>query len=143
MRETMPARNIYHDLVAGLLIAEGWTITDDPLTLSIGDRNLYVDLGVERNELGAERNGERIAVEIQSFTSNSVVDDLQGAIGQYVLYRSVLSRQQPDRPLFLAIPKKVYDGILSEPLGQAVMVDLNFRLLVFDPEANEVVRWIS
>lgn len=136
----MPARNVYHDAVVAALVADGWTITDDPLTLTIGDRNLFIDLGAE---LAAEKGGERIAVEVQTFPSLSVVSDLQDAIGQYVLYRSVLSRQQPDRPLFLAVPIKVYDGILSEPLGQMVMIDLNVRLLVFDPDRREVAQWIS
>jgi hypothetical protein len=139
----MPAKNVYHDAVVEALKTDGWTITDDPLTLTIGDRNLFIDLGVERGELAAERGSERIAVEVQSFPSLSVVSDLQDAIGQYVLYRSVLSRQQPDRPLYLAVPRKVYDGILSEPLGQIVMIDLNVRLIVFDPDRREVVRWIS
>lgn len=139
----MPAKNIYHDAVIAALVADGWTITDDPLTLTIGDRNLFIDLGAERGELAAEKGAERIAVEVQSFPSLSAVSDLQDAIGQYVLYRSVLSRRQPDRPLFLAVPIKVYDGILSEPLGQVVMIDLNVRLLVFDPDRREVVQWIS
>lgn len=139
----MPARNIYHDAVIAALKADGWTITADPLTLTVGDRNLFVDLGADRTELAAERGAERIAVEVQTFPSPSVVSDLQDAIGQYVLYRSVLSHLQPDRPLFLAVPRKVYDGILSEPLGQMVMIDLNVRLLVFDPDRREVAQWIS
>jgi hypothetical protein len=28
---------------------DGWTITDDPLILSYGSRDLYVDLGAERD----------------------------------------------------------------------------------------------
>src|SRR5438552_8154883 len=110
----MPAKNLYHDAVIDALKADGWTITHDPLTLTVGDRNLFIDLGAGRTELAAEKGSERIAVEVQSFPSLSVIGDLEAAIGQYVLYRSVLSRQQPDRPLFLAVPGRVYDGILSE-----------------------------
>jgi hypothetical protein len=139
----MPARNLYHDAVVAALQADGWTITDDPLTLTIGDRNLFIDLGAERSELAAEKGTERIAVEVQTFPSLSPVTDLQDAIGQYVLYRSVLFRQQPDRPAFLAVPFRVYDGILSEPLGQMVLIDLNVRVLVFDPDRREELRWIS
>jgi hypothetical protein len=40
----VPARNIYHDTVATALTADGWTITDDPLRLSFGGRDLFVDL---------------------------------------------------------------------------------------------------
>jgi hypothetical protein len=139
----VPAKNIYHAAVVAALKADGWTVTDDPLTLTVGDRNLFIDLAAERTELAAEKGVEKIAVEVQTFPNPSVVADLQDAIGQYVLYRSVLSRQHPDRPVFLAVPAKVYDGILSEPLGQMVMIDLNVRLLVFDPDRREVAQWIS
>jgi hypothetical protein len=139
----MPAKNIYHDAVVAALKADGWTITDDPLTLSIGDRDLFIDLAAEKFPIGAEKNGEKIAVEIQSFLNPSEVRNLQEALGQYVLYRIVLVHQQPDRPLFLGVPREVYNGILSEPLGQLVLTDLNVRVLVFDQTRREVVRWIS
>jgi len=139
----MPAKNLYHDAVIAALVADGWTITHDPLTLTVGGRTLHVDLAAAKDGIAAEKGDARIAVEVQSFLSLSAVNDLEDAIGQYVLYRSVLSRQQPDRPLYLAVPRRVYDGILSEPLGQIVMIDLNVRFLVFDPDRREVVRWIS
>ena len=44
----MPAKNIYHDVVLHALLADGWTITHDPLTISYGGRDLFVDLGAER-----------------------------------------------------------------------------------------------
>jgi len=65
----MSARNIYHDAVVAALIADGWTITDDPLRVTVGDRNVFVDLGAEKNVLGAEKGSRRIAIEIQSFLS--------------------------------------------------------------------------
>ena len=44
----MPARDFYHDVVKSALIADGWTITDDPLKLHVGKKDLFVDLGAER-----------------------------------------------------------------------------------------------
>ncbi|HVS37935.1 MAG TPA: element excision factor XisH family protein [Gemmataceae bacterium] len=77
----MPAKNIYHDAVVEALTADGWTITHDPLRLSFGGKDLFVDLGAERATLGAEREGRRIAVEVQSFLNLSAVRDLQEAVG--------------------------------------------------------------
>lgn len=34
----MSARNIYHDAVRDALIADGWTITDDPLRVLFAGR---------------------------------------------------------------------------------------------------------
>ena len=53
----MPAKNVYHDTVIQALTADGWTITDDPLRLSYGGRDLFVDLGTERLTLAAEKAG--------------------------------------------------------------------------------------
>lgn len=50
----MPRRNVYHEVVKNALIKDGWTITDDPLILSYGDRELYADLGAEKM-IGAEK----------------------------------------------------------------------------------------
>jgi len=36
----MPQRDIYHDSVVKALLYEGWMITDDPLRLSYGGRNV-------------------------------------------------------------------------------------------------------
>lgn len=138
----MPARNLYHDAVARALVAEEWTITDDPLTLSYGGRDLYVDLGAERVTIGAERNGERIAVEIHSFLNPSPVRDLEEAVGQYDIYRSILTDIGSDRQLFLAVPEHVYEGILAERLGQLIVTRLHIRLIVFDPQQERIVRWI-
>lgn len=139
----MSAPNIYHDAVVAALVADGWTITDDPLTLRFGGRNLHVDIGAERSPIAAERAGERIAVEVQSFRSPSAVADLQQAVGQFTMYRAILAEQQPDRSLYLAVPTEVYDGILSEPLGERMVAVVNLRLVLFDPDRREGLRWIN
>jgi hypothetical protein len=98
----MPARDIYHESVKKALIKNGWTITHDPLTLKWGVKDMYVDLGAEQF-LAAEKGVHKIAVEVKSFVSPSEVQDLQNALGQYVLYHDILARTEPNRVLYLAI----------------------------------------
>jgi hypothetical protein len=140
---TVPAKNLYHDAVVSALKADGWTITDDPLTLTYGGRDLFADLGAERDSIGAEKAGRKIAVEIQSFVSPSPVRDLQEAVGQYEVYRAVLAEMQPGRVLYLAVPYQVYDGLLAEKLGQLIVARLRLQLLVFDRRKETVVKWID
>ena len=136
----MPARDIYHDAVRNALIKDGWTITHDPLRLTIGSRDVYVDLGAERL-LAAEKAGRQIAVEIRSFVGPSEVDDLEKAIGQYVLYRLVLAQREPNRTLYLAIPVSARD-VFEEPLGK-LLVDGNVvRVISFDPQMEAITGWI-
>ena len=42
----MSKLDIYHDAVRHALEKDGWTITHDPLTVSVGGRDVYVDLGL-------------------------------------------------------------------------------------------------
>ncbi|MBX9580018.1 MAG: XisH family protein [Gemmataceae bacterium] len=139
----MSAKNVYHDAVVDALVADGWTITHDPLPLEFGGRKLRVDLGAERSPIAAEKAGEKIAVEVQSCLQPSAVADLHQALGQYSVYRLVLAGQQPDRPLYLGVPTEAYQGILSEPLGQAALNGLGVRVVVFDPDRREIVKWIG
>lgn len=139
----VPAKNIYHDAVLHALTADGWTITHDPLTISYGGRDLFVDLGAERPVVGAEKGERRIAVEIQSFLNPSPVRDLQEAVGQFDVYRAVLEEIEPDRALYLAVPVRAYETLLAERFGQLIIDRLRLRLLVFDNRQQRVLQWIS
>jgi hypothetical protein len=147
----MAQRDTIHDAVKQALVRDGWEITDDPYVITYGERFLFVDLGAEEtqtaeeiigNFIGAERAGLRIAVEIKELKGQSVIVELEQAIGQYVLYRLLLNRIEPERSVYLAIPDKVYLELFTEPIGELVINDLPLRLLVIDVDKSEVKRWI-
>ena len=138
----MPAQDIYHDAVIRALTADGWMITHDPLSLSYGGRDLYVDLGAERTTIAAERDGQKIAIEIKSFLGSSPVRDLEEAVGQYQIYRSVLTEIDPGRVLYLAVPQRVYESLFAERFGQLILQRLQLRLMVFDEHEERIVAWI-
>jgi hypothetical protein len=137
----MPAKDTYHDAVRIALVKDGWTITDDPFRLVWGKRDFYVDLGAER-VVAAEKAGQRIAVEVKSFVGASPMHDLELALGQFLLYRSILDEQEPDRALFLAIAAEAAE-VLDEPIGQLLIAKHLIQAMVFDAQKEEVVRWIS
>lgn len=138
----MPARDRLHAAVRNALLREGWTITHDPLRVTSGRRNLYVDLGAERL-LAAEKGSERIAVEVKTFAGPSDVESLEHATGQHVLYRALLATQDPDRRLFLAVPEDVWNTLFQEPLGETALRFALDRVLCFDPSEERITRWIS
>ena len=137
----VPARDHYHPHVVEALTRDGWTITHDPLTLRIGVKDVFVDLGAERF-LGAEKAGRRIAVEIKSFIGPSETRELEVALGQFVLYGDALARTQPDRTLYIAVRRQVHTEIFEEPMGKMLLENGRLRLLVFDADAREIIRWI-
>ena len=136
----MPQRDLHHAPVRLALEADGWTITHDPYTLAIGTQNVFVDLGAERI-LAATRGSERIAVEVKSFIGRSSVADLEQALGQYLLYRVLLARQEPGRTLFLAVPVNAYEGVLSSALGKVAVEEYDLHLVVVDIDNVRIERW--
>jgi hypothetical protein len=137
----MPARDFYHDVVKSAMIADGWTITHDPLRLSVGKKDLFVDLGAERL-LAADKEGRKIAVEVKSFPGASEVADLEKALGQFTLYHDILGENEPDRRLYLAISQRVFEDLFTEPIGQLLLKRERLRLIVFEPERGVILQWI-
>jgi hypothetical protein len=134
---------VYHDTVIAALTADGWTVTHNPLRISFGGRDLFVDLGAERQTIAAEKCGQRIAVEVQSFLSPSPVRDLEEAVGQFEVYRAILAEIEPERILYMAVPGRVHRGLLADTFGQFIITRLRLRLLVFDENQAKVVQWTS
>jgi hypothetical protein len=137
----MPARGRYHDQVKNALIKDGWTITDDPLHVKWGKKDMYVDLGAEQL-LAAEKGGRKIAVEVKSFVGPSEMEDLEQAVGQFTIYHDVLSRAEPDRALFLALNEEVYHNLFEEPIGQLLLEGGRLQLIVFDPLTETICQWV-
>lgn len=139
----MPARDVYHDAVVQALIKQGWTITHDPLLISYGGQNLYVDLGAKRVSIAAQRGEEKIAVEVKSFLNISPMRDLHEAVGQYDVYRTILAETEPERTLYLAVPQRVYETMFTEKLGQLLLNRLQLLLIIFEAEQERIVQWIN
>jgi hypothetical protein len=138
----MPARDIYHQPIRHALEKDGWQITHDPYRIKLSrGRNLYVDLGAERL-IAAQRNNATIAVEIKSFRSASEMKDLEEALGQFMLYRQLLKRYDPNRTIYLAIPDDVRLSVFEEEAGQILIEDGLIKLIAVDIEREEIVAWI-
>lgn len=136
----MPAKDVYHEQVKNALVKDGWTITHDPYTITFGPKDVFVDLGAERM-LGAEKGSEKIAVEIKSFKSASAIRDFEEALGKYVFYRSLLTRYEPARKLFLAVPDSVFATTFEEAIVRPVLEDEIVALIAYDPEKEVIVKW--
>jgi len=137
----MAQKDIYHDACKNALTKDGWIITHDPFTLSFGKRNLYIDLGAEQ-QIAAEKEGRKIAVEVKSFRGPSEIVNLENALGKYVFYRSLLAQDEPERVLYLAVTDDVFRGIFTEPVGQFIQAEHNLKIIVFDDATEVIVKWI-
>ncbi len=137
----MPAKDFYHDTVKLALIKDGWIVDDKSLTYLIGKRPAIIDLAAEKL-IVAKKKTQKIAVEVKSFLSPSPMNDLEKALGQFFLYFDIMSEKDPDRILYLAIPQATYNGILSEEVGALLFRKRpELKLIVFDPDIQEITQW--
>lgn len=138
----MSRKDKYHPLVKQKLIQEGWTITHDPYIFWNSNPQLSTDLGAERL-IAAEKGHEKIIVEVKSFLNLSQVSDLEKAIGQYNLYIWHLEEQEPDRVIYVAVPRYAYEGIFSLPVGQMTIRRLQMKLIVYDVSGEGELQWLT
>ncbi len=138
----MPAKDLYHDTVKAALIKDGWLIVADPYRIQYKDIDLYADLAAER-PIAAERQGQKIVVEIKSFIGRSPMTDFHNAVGQYAVYRSLIQATEPDYQLYLAIDDITYENFFKRE-GIAFIIEASqISLMVVDIEQQEIVQWIS
>jgi hypothetical protein len=138
----MPAKDIYHDEVKNALIKEGWFITDDPLSIQFGGIDLYVDLGAEKL-IAAKKDEQQIAVEVKSFQSASLTSEFHTTVGQYINYRIAIENEKLNYTLYLAIPLETYNSFFQRQLPQTVIQRYHFKLVIYDIETQEIVKWIN
>lgn len=136
------AKDKYHQIVKDCLIAEGWNITDDPYYLDIFSTTLEVDLGAERL-IGATKGNEKIAVEIKSFIGLSRVADFYKAMGQFNFYFMALEDEEPERELYVAIPKNAFNDLTKEPLTFKSINRFKMKLIIYDIDTKKIVEWIK
>jgi hypothetical protein len=136
----MPAKDIFHNAVKRALEKESWVITDEQFLIRSGGVEIYIDIGAEKI-IAAERNNEKIAIEVKSFLGNSKIYEFHAAIGQFINYRSILEDEQPDRILYLAVPLDIYNSFFQLPFTQKIIRNNNVNTIVYEPEEEVIIKW--
>jgi hypothetical protein len=137
----MPAFDQCHEQVVSALQKDGWRIEDQQIKMSLGKRRVFVDLRAVR-----EVNGDRqqiMLVEIKCFPEGeNITQELYMAIGQYVVYRAMLTQLGLDLPLYLSIPETIFDSVF-DVIIQTGMRDSRIKLVIVNLEQERIVRWIE
>ncbi|MBW4460660.1 MAG: XisH family protein [Nodosilinea sp. WJT8-NPBG4] len=138
----MPAKDLYHDAVKSALIKDGWNILADPYRIRYKDLDLYADLAAER-PFTAEREGQKIVVEIKSFVGRSLISDFHLAVGQYKVYQVLLKETASEYDLYLAIDDITYNNFFSRESIDFLIRSSQVRFFVVNIDEEEVIRWIN
>ena len=137
------ARDVVHQAVKNALIKDEWLITDDPYKLDLEVAEIAADLEAERL-IAATKEKQKIAVTIKSFLeTSSIISEFNTGLGQFINYRAILKRKEPDRILYLAVPDLAYNTFFSLEFPQLIIQENNLKLMIFEPEEEVIVTWIN
>ncbi len=136
------ARDIYHQTVRIALEKDGWHITEDPFVLKTGGLRMEIDLAAEQVFL-AEKDTEKIVIEVKSFIGKSKLHDFYEAKGQYDTYRRGLRKEASAYSLYLAIEENIYQSFFQKTLILETIEEDHINLIVFNAETKKIVQWIQ
>ncbi|MFE1747839.1 element excision factor XisH family protein [Coleofasciculus sp. H7-2] len=120
---------------------DGWQIIHDPLSIGVGGVNMSIDLAAEKL-IAAEREGEKIAVEVKSFLErSSAVSEFHTALGQFINYRGALRRREPERALYLAVPLTTDKTFFQLDFPKAMVEENQVKMIIYDAEREVIVEW--
>jgi hypothetical protein len=112
------------------------------LKFKFGNVKFNIDLGAEKL-IAAERESEKIAVEIKSFINPSPMNDFQNALGQYLLYRDFLEFSHKDYELYLAVRNATFNTFFQRKSIQPVIKRHQLNFIVFNDKKEEIQSWIK
>ncbi|MHC5780036.1 element excision factor XisH family protein, partial [Nostoc sp.] len=103
----MSVKDIFHNTVKVALEKDGWKITHDPLFFKLSEQiRIKIDMGAQKL-ISAEKDEQKIAVEVKSFIGVSAISEFHTAVGQFLNYRVALEQKDSERVLYLAIAKDI------------------------------------
>jgi hypothetical protein len=130
-----------HFQIVHALEKEGWTVANKQTRLYSETRQVFIDIYAEKRANGSAKNV--LLSEVKCFAgSGDNTREIYTAIGQYLVYRSLLAELQIAIPLYLAIPLLAYES-LFEPAARRVVQESRIKLLIVNVDTEEVAQWID
>lgn len=108
---------------------------------SLNEIRIKIDLGAQKL-ISAEKDEQKIAVEVKSFIGMSAISEFHTAVGQFLNYRVALEQKDSERVLYLAISKDIYQEFFIDSFIQSVLERYEIKLFVFHVQKQEIVLWI-
>jgi len=138
----MPRLDDCHPQIVRALEKDGWKVQDAPFRIVLSKRRvIYIDVEASRGTNGSRQ--QILLAEIKCFPeSQNTITELYHAIGQYLIYQSVLIMANLTISLYLAIPETIYEAIFDEAVRHAISQS-KIKLLIVDMDEERVKQWIE
>jgi hypothetical protein len=138
----VPAVDNCEPIVVAALRKDGWLVSNQPFFIGVGKAALYAHIRVYKNDNGVPK--EIIVVEVKCFANrHAYLDDLYGAVGQYLVYRKAMRFRQVFEPLYLALPTTAYTTLFQRNVVVATIREIQMKLLVVDFNKEEISSWLE
>ncbi|NJK74253.1 MAG: XisH protein [Oscillatoriales cyanobacterium RU_3_3] len=138
----MSAKDIYHAAVKSALIKDNWTISSNPYLIQCEDIDLAADIADAR-PIAAEREGQKIVVEIECFVGRALMLDFHQAVGRYKLYQMLLEKTAPEYELYLAIDDIIYENFFRRDGIDFLARSNQIKFFAVNIDEGAIVQWIS
>ncbi|CCI14616.1 DNA element excision controlling factor XisI homolog [Microcystis aeruginosa PCC 9806] len=69
--------------------------------------------------------------------------DFEIALGQYILYRNLISLTEPEYQIYLAIKDSIYENFFQRESIQDILKINQLLLLVVEMEKEKILQWID
>ena len=137
----MPALDNCHEQVVNALKKAGWIITRTSKYFRIKKRTIFIDIEAQQNNNGHSQ--EILLVEVKCFADkDTLTQELYAAIGQYLVYRTILTELANSATLYLSVPSKIYDTVFDESIRKLIQ-EQAIKLLIVDLETETINQWLE
>ena len=109
--------------------------------MGVGKRKIHIDIEASRPANG--RRQQMLLVEVKCFPDpENTTRELYTALGQYLIYRTILHDRGIAAALYLAVPAAVFETIF-DTIVRRVTTAYAIKLLVVDLDAEVITQWIE
>jgi hypothetical protein len=119
-------------------------VADKPKYVDDADTEtfVYIDIEAVQESNGLSAQPRHIYVEVKCFPGRNSTQEVYIALGQYLIYRALLARQDIAVPIYLAIPSTVFVDAFNAVFRRALR-DNRIMMLVVDLETETITQWIE
>jgi hypothetical protein len=101
---------------------------------------LEVDLAAEKL-LVAEKDNQKILVEVKTFAGKSMIHQFHEVLGQYLNYEGAVIINHIDRTLFLAVSEEVYIKMSEINFIMKQLERHHVKIIVVDILNKMIIQW--
>ncbi|MEO8609925.1 MAG: element excision factor XisH family protein [Chloroflexota bacterium] len=130
-----------HQQVVNALEKAGWNVEKSAYVIELDRIRVFPD--IRARQINGQVD-EILVVEVKCFPhEENYQDELYRAIGQYLIYRTIMEMKAVPAKIYMAIPVFVYNRLFQRQVVAKTIQETKIRLIVVDIDREEIVQWLD